>query len=411
MDAQRCLHRALSAWVGLCVVGCSGEDATDAPAGTTGTTTNEVSTGAETSGEADSSGGATSSGMAETSSSSAGQSSDDSTATGEQPNPACDAAREALSLALEQASSEVDFTLLLRTDDGRAFAYERGMSTATTVYESASTSKWVTAQVILRLVDEGILSLDDTPQQYLPYWTSDEGSPLSSLTLGTLLTFTSGLEQEPLCINLAVAQFSNCVEQVYTDNLANPVAPVTEFHYGSAHMQVAGAMAVAASGEADWAGVFAAFQAATGLFEDASYDLPSAGNPRLAGGMHWTAEAYLAFLEAVYEGDILSSELREALPSDPIAGLEISASPADAAGLAWRYAFGHWIECAGEDCAAQQRVSSPGAYGAYPFIDRSMGLYGILARQGALGTFAQGYATHNEVAAEIEAWATCDEGP
>jgi hypothetical protein len=37
-------------------------------------------------------------------------------------------------------------------------------SSPSTLYESASTSKLITAVVILSLVDEGVLSLDDHPQ-------------------------------------------------------------------------------------------------------------------------------------------------------------------------------------------------------------------------------------------------------
>ncbi|THB69616.1 MAG: serine hydrolase, partial [Gammaproteobacteria bacterium] len=66
-----------------------------------------------------------------------------------------------------------------------------------------------------------------------------------------------------------------------------------------------------------------------------------------------------------------------------------------------------WMECnsATYNCDPADRVSSPGAYGAYPFIDFSSGVYGIIARQGALGTFAEGYQVFSSVVTEIESWA------
>ncbi|MDP6981117.1 MAG: hypothetical protein QF570_21355 [Myxococcota bacterium] len=90
---------------------------------------------------------------------------------------------------------------------------------------------------------------DDNPQDYIGFWTNDGASPLSSITLAQLLSFTSGLEEQALCQNLGAANFANCVETIYDNNLASPVTPGSEFHYGSSHLQVAGLMAVLATFE------------------------------------------------------------------------------------------------------------------------------------------------------------------
>src|SRR5689334_8270659 len=80
-----------------------------------------------------------------------------------------------------------DFTVLLETADGRTFRHSHGASSATTRYESASTSKWVTAVIILDLVDRGMLALDTTAHDVMPaYWTE------SAIDLRDLLSFTSG---------------------------------------------------------------------------------------------------------------------------------------------------------------------------------------------------------------------------
>jgi CubicO group peptidase (beta-lactamase class C family) len=324
----------------------------------------------------------------------------------------CDSilAANALTAALTAATSEVDFSLLLRTQSGRDFNYNRGASTGQTLYESASTSKWVAALAILRLVDTGVLSLSDNPQDHIPFWSADGGSPISDITLEQLLSFTSGLKEEALCQNLGIANFENCVSTLYDNNLAMPVTPGTEYHYGPVHLQVAGLMAVKAAGKASWGEVFADFQIATGLFPSGAFDLPSAGNPRLAGGMHWTGEEYLDFLEAVADQTILSGGLSQTLHDDRINGLPISSSPATGLGVDWHYALGHWIECDSPtfDCTVEPRLSSPGAYGAYPFIDQASRYVGLLARQGALGSFANGLDTYDQVSAEVEAWARCE---
>ena len=46
-------------------------------------------------------------------------------------------------------TTDPDFTVMLERADGRRFVHSHGVSTETTRYESASTSKWVTATVII----------------------------------------------------------------------------------------------------------------------------------------------------------------------------------------------------------------------------------------------------------------------
>jgi CubicO group peptidase (beta-lactamase class C family) len=324
----------------------------------------------------------------------------------------CDDTEASASLraALNAVTTDVDFTLLLRDSNGRNFSHSIGVSTANTNYESASTSKWVTAMTILRLVDTGVLSLADNPQDYIPFWTTDSQSPLSKITLAELLSFTSGLEMDAaVCTSLPNAQFATCVENIHDSNLASPIEPGTGFYYSGSHMQVAGLMAVNATGKA-WSELFADFKAATSLFPSGVFDLPSEGNPRLAGGMHWKASEYLEFLDASYHNQLLSVFLKSVTVADHTAAVEIKNSPAlTGLGEDWHYAYGFWLECpsASYDCTGISRISSPGAYGAYPFMDYSQRYFGILARQGALGTYPEGKAIIEAVQAEIEEWAAC----
>jgi len=76
----------------------------------------------------------------------------------------------------------------------------------------------------------------------------------------------------------------------------------------------------------------------------------------------------------------------------------------------WHYGFGLWIECAANpfDCPEVTTISSPGAYGAYPFMNRADDYFGIVARQGGLGTFPEGTAVYDSVAGLVEKWTLCD---
>ncbi len=325
--------------------------------------------------------------------------SDDSPADGDDGADAGPATRVAeltseLAARIDGYASQVDFTLIVGRPSGTFFEHGRGSSTSATEYESASTSKLVTSVVILSLVERGYLTLDSHPQDFIAFWTADPADGRSQVTLRQLLSFTSGLHEEPFCVNLPFSNFAECVESIY--ELGPPtIVPGSEFYYSSSHMQVAGLMAHEARGVTSWSEVFDEWKALTGLFPGRDYDLPSITNPRLAGGMHWTGNDYMEFLRSLFQGSLLTPALRAELFADrTAAGVEIVASPVQGIGEGWHYALGNWIECRSPNwlasCASRQRYSSPGAYGAYPFLDFGQGIYGIVSQQGPLGSFRDG---------------------
>lgn len=334
-----------------------------------------------------------------------------------EPRPAATACtitelEDALDSALAKVKSKVDFSFAAERRDGRRYRYQRGASTLQTSYKSASTSKLVSAVVILRLVERGYLKLSDRPQDHIAGWPIKSADPLFKMTLAQLLSFTSGLVDEPPCLNRPFFDFERCVIRIANANAGEGGTPGAEFFYAGTHLQVAGLMAVKARGVPGWAEVFAEFKSQTGLFPNAAYDLPSASNPRLAGGMHWTGEEYLDFLKALKRGAILNAGSMKALLADHTADAAISYSPTvSGLGEEWHYGFGLWHECEspGYDCMPGARVSSPGAYGAYPFWDRDKDYIGIVAQQGALGTFPKGVAIERAVRSLVEEWATCED--
>lgn len=308
--------------------------------------------------------------------------------------------------SLEVYNSDVDFTFYLKSGQQKSFIHSTGTSNEFVSYSSGSTSKLVTSVIILSLVNEGILSLDDSPQDYIASWPST-GS-LAAIKLKHLLSFTSGLSEAPLCLYAANANFETCVDNIASANSFASVAG-SEFYYSPSHLQVAGLMAVKASGNTSWASVFEQFQSKTGLFLNSKYDLPAVTNPRLAGGMHWVAEDYMSFLEALVNNSILTPALIEQLSSDQLSDAAIVNSPAlSLLTEDWHYGYGAWLECQGNpfDCTETARISSPGTYGAYPFIDFEHGYYGIVAREGVQGTFQAGIELFQAVSSKVEDWAS-----
>lgn len=325
---------------------------------------------------------------------------------------------EELQTSVDSHYSNESFTLRLANAQGVFFNHSIGDSSENTRYESASTSKLITSTIILDVVENSALGLASHPQEFLDMWTADSADFRSRITLRHLLSFTSGLQSpsnDPFCLSNPSATMPTCVFNIYTSAADNTYEPGNEFIYGGVHLQVAGLMAIRAAesavGESNWTWqeMFSAFKNKhPELLANSSYDLPSSDNPRLAGGMHWTAADYVDFLGRLATGELLSAASLAQLQTDHTsqASVNITYSPADAISELWHYGLGCWRECHAENwqpsCDQLGTISSPGSYGAYPFIDFSRNYWGILARQGSLGSFEQGYAIFTELRPLVE---------
>ncbi|NDJ59857.1 MAG: beta-lactamase family protein [Chloroflexi bacterium] len=244
-----------------------------------------------------------------------------------------------------------------------------------------SASKWLTAATIMQLVEQGVMSLDDRPQDYLDWWTAAPSDPRSQVTLAQLLSFTSGFSGEPLCIFLGNAGFEDCARRMY-DNFHN-YTPGTAYVYSSTHMHIAGVMAEQATGRS-FNQLFRELVAdPLGISEATRFATPSETNPWPAGGGQSTANDYARFLEALLRGDILARSRAVMFRDWTAAPVQIVQSPMD--GFAdWHYALGAWRECYepswAPNCADEVLISSGGAAGWFPWIDVERGYYGLIAR-------------------------------
>jgi hypothetical protein len=111
-------------------------------------------------------------------------------------------------------------------------------------------------------------------------------------------------------------------------------------------------------------------------------------NPRLAGGIISSAYDYAKMVRALYLKTHLMPETIINMEKDRT-NVTISYSPAAAFGLQWHYAFGHWVECNSSKfqpiCGTDDYYvrSSAGAFGFYPFLDRTNHYYGVLSTAGS----------------------------
>ncbi len=260
----------------------------------------------------------------------------------------------------------------------------------------ASASKWVNAAVILRLVDEGLLSLDDTPQRWLGEAGFGAGATDArrNITLRHLLSLTSGLPSgvAPPCDWLrcgsdadafvavdAPAPLACCVRSAAASSpqLFGPGPPGRVFNYNGLNLDVAGAMAEAAA-NASFAELFsralqprlrsaarhvvASPQASAlgggGLVMsplDYGTFLRTALVPRSRGGL-LSAPTLAAMLSPAHTADVRMNGTLEALTGAP----------------GWRYGLGLWLE------QNATIASSLGFQGLYPRANLSSGAYAVL---------------------------------
>jgi len=273
------------------------------------------------------------------------------------------------------------------TDDGGMdYIYNKGDADEDTVHMSASATKLMTSTTVLRLVEEGLLSLNDTPGMYIPWWTTDPEDPRTNITLAQLLSFTSGFHLGfPTCNVNPLVEFEPCAIELYENPDSLMFPPGTTYYYDNMNMRFAGLMAVYRVGASTWQEVYNEYILSP-LDINATYDWPSTSNPDLGGGLSISAAAYYKVLIGLWNRSLLPTTgvLQEADQSGDDVHYEHRP-----VGTSWdfHYGFGGWRECFKEEwdgeCAQHISLSSLGANGFYPLIDRK-GYYFVL------GTTANG---------------------
>ena len=260
----------------------------------------------------------------------------------------------------------------------------------------ASSSKSIVAGILLNLDDRGLLDLD-APVADVVDWGA--GNP--DITPAQLVSNSSGLVgllPDPaygpyVCQFVPTGSLQACAEEVFTTSGddADVIAPDTEFRYGGAQWQVAGAVAEVASGRS-WDELVDEIyvepcgletlsfnnhftQIGTGGFDyPAEFDgdpsvLVETDNPNMEGGAYVTtgdyAELLLMQLRGGMCGDtqVLSPEALATMHGDRIGDVYggEAFSPDSGYGMGW------WVD------RTTGRLTDPGAYGAVPWLDLKAG--------------------------------------
>jgi CubicO group peptidase (beta-lactamase class C family) len=306
--------------------------------------------------------------------------------------------------------------VVVERDDGIVHEQYWGQFGPDRVSLIASSSKMVVAGVLLRLADQGLIDLD-APLADAVEWGS--GNP--SITPAQLVSNSSGLvglgpnpAYPPyLCQFLPGGTLQDCAASIFTttNDDADVIPPDTEFRYGGAQWQVAGALAEAVSGRS-WAELIEETYAEpcgvdslgfnnqwTQFGPTFNFGYPAAfgadpsrlvetANPNIEGGAYVTAPDYARLLLMLLRDGrcddvrVLSPSAVEAMLADRIG--EVYGGSDNGRG----YGFGWSVD------RTTGRRLDPGAYGSVAWLD-------VDAVHGAFLVVESSNAVGNELASQL----------
>jgi len=286
------------------------------------------------------------------------------------------AVTEAFTNTLAQAGI-ANGSLLILKDGQKLHELYAGIFDPNTLRLIASSTKWLSAVVIMSLVDDGLMSLDDTAAKFFPaHYTGQKGT----MTIRQMFSHTSGLpgDETSDVLNSDDITLQQAAQIIATNILI--AAPGTVFCYGGLSMQLAGACAEVASGQS-WSNLVEfRLKRLLGLTLTTYGNTP---NPRIAGGASSTLYEYTTVLQMLLQhgvwgtNRVLSSNAVFVMQQDQTAGALIQCSPYMKYGLGdTRYGLGEWREELRPDGRAYQ-IGSGGAFGFAPWIDLERNVAGV----------------------------------
>ncbi len=227
--------------------------------------------------------------------------------------------------------------------------------TRSTSVSIASASKWLFGSYIVQK-QAGVLNADD----------------IQHLRFRSGYTSLGGLD----CVGTSTV--AEC--QSSGDNANFTAANADKFYYDGGHMQ---RLAVLRG-----LGSLTSAALATEVRSQLGTDIGlSYGQPQLAGGGISTGDDYARFLRKVLGGGLRMKSFlgANAACADPATCPTQAISSPAPSGEGWQYALGHWVE--GANTLSDSAYSSPGAFGFYPWIDKTQTWYGVLVREDLGGAY------------------------
>jgi len=259
--------------------------------------------------------------------------------------------------------------------DTLVYKRELGDFDARTVVPIASCSKWLTAAMVMKFVEEGKISLDDKVSKYLPIFDS---YGKSYITIRHCLSHYTGIQSEPFSfVKLMQRKKYASLEEEVNDFAKKEIQsnPGTEFRYSEIGLDIAARILEIVSKKKFDMLIKQQLFNPLGMRQTTFSTLDgSAINP--SGGAMSSANDYMHFLVMLlnngkYNGQqILSEATVKEMRKIQTKPEQIKYVPK--AGEGEGYALGSWVldpeKNVGKDGVANV-LASPGLFGTWPMVD------------------------------------------
>ena len=273
--------------------------------------------------------------------------------------------------------------VVVRRGDQDLHRHLSGSYRMDTVVPMASASKWLTAALVMTVIDQGRLTLDEPVSTYAP----SLGATIGAVTMRQLLSHTHGLAGVDGCLLTETdpAGAERCDRAVARTQAVAP--PGTRFSYGPTGPTVAGRVVELLTGQT-FEDAFQDRIAGPLAMGHTSFTTGPSGKGRTpapdpAAGVVSSAGDYLRFVQMLATGGtldgraVLSPMATAAMLRLQTADARFKDDPVAADLDSVGYGLGAWIEAATPDGTATL-IDGSGAYGAYPWMDTVRGVYGIV---------------------------------
>jgi len=305
---------------------------------------------------------------------------------------------------LEQNSTILgtDLVCLIWKGDSIVFKKEMGAFNSKTQAPIASCSKWLTAALVMKYVDDGLLKLDDKVVKYIPEF----GKYFKNyLTVRQCLSHMTGIEDDDKFLKRIFERkkYESLEEEVNSFAARKIRAnPGEDFWYGGIGLNIAGRIIEVISKKKFEVIIKQKLFTPLGMTKTTFAELN--GQPvNPSGGAKSTADDYMKFLvmllnKGKYNGQqILSEASVEKMKEIQDKPEQIKYAPKAAEG--YTYALGSWVMEADANNKATA-LASPGLFGTWPMIDFCRGYAYIVFVKNLLGEQRAGI--HKELKAIVD---------
>ena len=269
---------------------------------------------------------------------------------------------------------EEDFVFVLATADTTQLLMESKTFTAKSQAPVFLSSQWLTAALLVKLAEEGKLSIDDPVQKYLPEF----GKYFKGyITIRHCLSQMTGIEPKEKSLSLAQRKKFTSLEEEVNElvKLTIRAKPGTECWYStSVGITIAGRVAEVVTKKKFDILIKSKLLTPLGMRRTSFTDL-SGGALDPSAGAQSTAEDYMKFLRMllnkgkVNQIPFLTDASVEALLQLQAPASKVAYNPMK--GQAFGYAHGAWVLEDNNGPAAA--LCAPGMYGGWSMIDRCRG--------------------------------------